>query len=105
MVIVKYLVRSVKSGYTSARLFHDLIAIVLRIEYRGIRLDAIPTFASGRILDKIYPTSSLREFLMGVPGPFRISDLLVTAESNEHVALIVEVVENDGLSMFLQDFR
>lgn len=53
MIVEQVLVRCIQPIDSACSLLHNFVGVVLRVEYDGIGLDAVPTFCTCIVLDQI----------------------------------------------------
>src|SRR5690606_38470171 len=95
----------VHSVDSSLRLLEYLVRVLKAVEHDRIRLDAIPSLSTSRVLNEVDPTISLGDLLMLLPVPLSHGDVERTAQSSENIQLVVEVVEHDQLRMLLTELH
>ena len=71
VVVVEIPVGCVQPVNPSGRLRGNLVGILLRVEYNGVRGNAVPTLTAGGVLDEVHPLFSGRDFLVLVTVPLR----------------------------------
>ena len=95
----------IKPVDSSGCLLHNLIAIVLRVEYNRVSLDTIPTLTSGSILNQIYPSFAIRNRLMLMTVPFGYLYVLAIVQILQNIQFVVEVVEYDYSRMVFDNLH
>lgn len=95
MVVVQILIRRIQSVDSPRSLPHNLIGVVLAVEYNGVRLDAVPAFSTGIVLHQIDPPIAFRKRLMLVPVPLCNFSVLAIVQTHQNIKLIVEIIEDD----------
>lgn len=71
MIVEQVLVRCVQPVDSACSLLHNFVGVVLRVEYDGIGLDAVPTFCARIVLDQVYPLLTVRDWLVLMAVPLR----------------------------------
>lgn len=102
-VIVQHRIWRVQSIDATGRLLHDLIGIVERIEYHRVRGDAVPAFASGRVLHQIDPLLAIGKRIMHMPIPLGNRESRFLAQSSKDLEFAIEVVEYNAALPLLAD--
>ena len=95
MIVEQVLVRCIQPVDSACSLLHNFVGVVLRVEYDGIGLDAVPTFCTSIILDQIYPLLTVRDWLVLMAVPLGHLYFLTIWQIHEHTQLIVKIIEDD----------